>query len=117
MNRVQQLDAIVSQFDLNTHPFYQDWSMGTLPMAKLQRYASEYGDFVACIADGWETLGQKEYAQEERVHEGLWSGFRLALDAPKGGSLGQTASLVTSAKNSFSNGAQAAGALYAFEAQ
>jgi len=115
--RVQQLDSIVSQFNLNAHPFYQAWNMGTLPTEKLALYASEYGDFVGTIDEGWDRIGKTHYAEEERVHEVLWASFRKALGAPVGRSLAQTDTLVRSAQNCFSNEAQAAGALYAFEAQ
>ena len=116
MNRIQELDAIVQSFDLNQHPFYEDWAMGTLPTEKLQEYAAEYGRFVGTIAKGWQTIGVEKYAEEERVHEGLWADFSEAigsikLDAP------QTETLVTSANNLFGVPAQAVGALYAFEAQ
>jgi pyrroloquinoline-quinone synthase len=115
--RVRELDAIVGQFDLNRHPFYQDWRMGTLPMEKLRDYAGEYGKFVATIADGWETLGQGHYAEEEREHEQLWAGFRLAIGSDRLSNRPSTDTLVHAAKNGFSNPATAVGALYAFEAQ
>lgn len=117
MNRVQELDAIVAQFDLNTHPFYVDWRMGTLPKEKLVDYSGEYGRFVATIADGWETTGHPHYAEEEREHDALWQefraeiGFRTASDRP------ETDVLETAARRLFSDAATAPGALYAFEAQ
>lgn len=115
--RVRELDAIVDQFDLNRHPFYQDWRMGTLPVEKLRDYAGEYARFVGTIADGWETLGQTHYAQEERDHERLWAGFQLAIGAERLSKRPQTDTLVTAAKNAFAQPATAVGALYAFEAQ
>jgi pyrroloquinoline-quinone synthase len=116
-SRVQALDALVDQFDLNRHPFYQDWRMGTLPVEKLRDYAGEYGRFVATIAEGWETLGQAHYAEEEREHERLWAGFQLAIGAGRQSNRPQTETLVTAAKNAFGERAAAVGALYAFEAQ
>lgn len=115
--RVQELDAIVDQFDLNRHPFYQDWRMGTLPVEKLRDYASEYGRFVGTIADGWETLGQTHYAEEEREHERLWAAFQLGIGAERLSKRAQTDTLVNAAKNTFSAKSTAVGALYAFEAQ
>ena len=84
MNRTEQLDAIISEFDLNTHPFYQDWRMGKLPVEKLRDYSVEYGRFVGTIAQGWDTLGETHYAEEERDHEKMWSNFQLGIgaDAP-----------------------------------
>lgn len=117
MNRISQLDAIIEQFDLNKHPFYQDWRMGTLPVEKLKSYAVEYQAFVGTIAAGWETVGQDHYAEEERFHELLWAKFRSELGASGTASLPSTETLVTAANNLFGTEAEAYGALYAFEAQ
>lgn len=117
LDRIEQLDAIVSQFDLNTHPFYNDWRMGTLPVERLSLYAREYGAFVATVADGWETVNEKGYAAEERYHEELWQDFRAELNSGCESSLGETAVLVNAAKLNFAGASTAAGALYAFEAQ
>ena len=117
MNRVEQLDAIISQFDLNTHPFYQDWRMGKLPMEKLRDYSVEYGKFIGTIDEGWDTIGETHYAEEERVHEQLWAQFQLEIAAGAGTNRPQTDTLVTAAKNAFSLEPEAVGALYAFEAQ
>jgi pyrroloquinoline-quinone synthase len=117
MDRITQLDAIVKQFDLNTHPFYTDWRMGTLPTSKLQHYAVDYGRFVGTIAEGWETLGEKAYAAEERVHEGLWADFRADIGAEETRASGAADTLVVAAINAFGKKATAIGALYAFEAQ
>lgn len=117
MTRIQELDSLVQQFDLNAHPFYQDWRMGTLPMEKLRDYASEYGRFVATIAEGWETIGQQHYADEERYHERLWADFQLEIGATAGSSRPTTEALVSVARNNFKSPASAIGALYAFEAQ
>lgn len=117
MTRVEQLDAIVAQFDLNTHPFYQAWRMGTLPADKLATYAAEYGDFVATIAEGWDTIGEAAYAEEEREHEVLWSKFKADLGVTGTGALPTTKVLSTASSNLFSRPETAVGALYAFEAQ
>ena len=117
MDRIAQLDAIVAQFDLNTHPFYQEWVMGTLPMEKLRDYSAEYGRFVATIAKGWDTVGEHGYADEERLHEGMWANFRADIDGTLEPKLATTDVLVTAADKLFSEKATAYGALYAFEAQ
>src|SRR5437016_1922957 len=80
MTRVEQLDAIVKQFELNGHPFYTEWKSGTLPAPMLAVYADQYKHFVGTIAEGWETLGETFYAEEEREHEVLWNDFRTALN-------------------------------------
>lgn len=117
MNRIQELDTIIAQYDLNTHPFYVDWRMGTLPKEKLVDYAGEYGRFVGTIAEGWETLGEKHYADEERYHETLWGDFQRELGFTKASDRPQTRTLETAALNLFGEKTEAAGALYAFEAQ
>lgn len=116
-SRIAQLDAIVQQFDLNNHPFYRDWRMGTLPVEKLRDYGAEYGHFVATIAEGWETLGENYYADEEREHELLWADFRAEVGAGDEMTRPHTATLVAAARNAFKTEAEAIGALYAFEAQ
>src|ERR1044072_9172434 len=117
MTRVEQLDAIVKQFELNGHPFYQEWKMGTLPAWMLADYADQYAYFVGTIAKGCETLGESFYADEEREHEELWADFKAALDARDAGVQPSTDTLVTAANNLFSSKPEALGALYAFEAQ
>ena len=117
MDRISQLDTIVKLFDLNSHPFYQDWRMGTLPEEKLQSYAVEYQAFIATIAEGWESVGEAHYADEERFHELLWTKFKSELGAIGTTSLKSTETLVTAAKNLFAEPVEALGALYAFEAQ
>lgn len=117
MTRIQQLDAIIAQFDLNSHPFYQEWVNGTLPIEKLRDYSAEYAGFIGTIADGWETLGESHYAQEEREHEKMWAAFQLGLGVGRASDHPQTMTLAYAARNLFSDKADAAGALYAFEAQ
>lgn len=112
------LDSVIEAFDLNAHPFYQDWRAGTLPAEKLAEYAAEYRAFVETIADGWETLGFTAYAAEERVHDGLWAEFQDELGATGPARNPETDVLVTAANRLFNGSkSQAAGALYAFEAQ
>ena len=117
MDRISQLDAIIEQFNLNKHPFYQDWRMGTLPVNKLQAYATEYQAFVGTIAQGWETVGENHYAEEERFHELLWTKFKTEIGAAGQANLSSTETLVTAANNLFGSSVEALGALYAFEAQ
>lgn len=117
MTRVEQLDAIVKQFELNGHPFYQDWKMGTLPAWQLALYANEYEQFVGTIDEGWETLGETFYAEEEREHELLWASFKTAVGAKDSEVAPSTQTLVTAATNLFKTKPEAIGALYAFEAQ
>lgn len=117
MNRIEELNQIIAQFDLNQHPFYADWRMGTLPTEKLRDYAGEYGRFVGTIAQGWDTLGETHYAEEERVHEKLWEGFQSEVNFTSLTNRPQTEVLVTAASKNFESKPEAVGALFAFEAQ
>jgi len=122
MSRVAELREIVAKYDLNKHPFYTEWRHGTLPMAKLDKYAEDYGRFVNLIADGWEQLGREDYAQEEREHHELWGEFSnaVALKTDNGKSkaaLPETNALIDAVRTAFSAPASAVGGLYAFEVQ
>src|SRR5579862_3131930 len=112
MSRVEELDAIVKQFELNGHPFYAEWKAGTLPAWLLAVYADQYGHFIGSIAQGWETLGESFYADEEREHEVLWAEFKHAIGASSRDVLPGTDTLVTAARNLFATKPEAIGALY-----
>lgn len=114
----QQLDTVLEKWNLLKHPFYQAWSMGTLPVDALQVYAREYGNFIATLPRGWETLNDAETAQEEREHAEMWSDFTAAIGSfTADASLPTTANLVGASRTLFASRASALGALYAFEAQ
>jgi pyrroloquinoline-quinone synthase len=117
MNRIQELDAIIAGYSLNSHPFYQEWRMGTLPQEKLTDYAGEYGRFVATIAKGWDTIGEHGYAAEEREHELFWNDFKSEVGCKSLTNRPQTEVLVSAASNLFATKPEAVGALFAFEAQ
>lgn len=117
MSRIEQLRNIIALYDLNEHPFYRDWKMGTLPIEKLQRYANDYGQFVATIPLGWETIGESAIASEERVHHKLWGGFERGIGATASELLPQTKNLRDASATLFSIAPEALGALYAFEYQ
>lgn len=117
MARTDQLDEIVGQFDLNQHPFYRDWRAGSLPVAQLRDYATEWAPMIATLADGWETIGEPAYADEEREHDALWSRFRHALGSRGEADRPQSAVLLAVARHLFGSRPEALGALYAFEVQ
>jgi pyrroloquinoline-quinone synthase len=112
------LDSILARWDLLSHPFYQSWSAGTLPVVCLKTYAREYGALVAALPAGWEAVGDSETVAEEREHAELWDAFAAALgtsvEAPQ---IAQTKTMSASLNHLFSQPATALGALYAFEAQ
>jgi pyrroloquinoline-quinone synthase len=116
-NRIDELDAIVRQFDLNEHPFYQEWRAGTLPIERLAEYADEWAPFIAAVDQGWDRIGYPEYAAEEREHDQLWARFRVALGATGNMSRPQSKTLSAVGENAFASVPESLGALYSFEVQ
>jgi pyrroloquinoline-quinone synthase len=116
-SRIEELDAIVRQFDLNQHPFYRSWRAGTLPVERLREYAAEWAPFIARLDAGWERVGEPEYAAEEREHDELWTRFRTALRAGDEARRPQSRTLLAVAENAFASVPEALGALYSFEVQ
>jgi pyrroloquinoline-quinone synthase len=116
--RIEELDEIVRQWDLNAHPFYQAWRAGTLPTERLASYAAEWAPFIAMLDRGWERIGEPSYAQEEREHDELWTRFRAALGATTSDMrLPQSRILAAVGENAFDAVPEALGALYSFEVQ
>ena len=115
--RIEELDAIVRQFDLNEHPFYQAWRVGTLPIERLADYAAEWAPVIGVIDQGWERIGYPEYAAEEREHDELWNRFRGALGASGEMRRPQSRTLLAVGEHAFASVPEALGALYSFEVQ
>jgi pyrroloquinoline-quinone synthase len=115
--RIDELDAIVSGYDLNEHPFYAEWRAGTLPVERLAEYADEWAPFIAAIDRGWERIGFPDYAAEEREHDELWGRFRAALGAGRDLSRPQSKTLLAVGEHAFESVPEALGALYSFEVQ
>jgi pyrroloquinoline-quinone synthase len=116
-SRIEELDAIVAQFDLNQHPFYQEWRAGTLPIERLRDYADEWAPFIARLDAGWDRIGEPAYAAEEREHDELWTRFRASLGADGDAQRPQSATLLAVGENAFASVPEALGALYSFEVQ
>ncbi|MCB1218408.1 iron-containing redox enzyme family protein [bacterium] len=119
MNLKQQFDAIVAEWDLNKHPFYESWRAGTLPVDTLRRYAEEYGQLVRLMPSGWSTLGSPDLVAEEEEHSVMWDDFASCLDTRvlPAAMLAETEAMVSEVSGMFSRPASAIGALYAFEVQ
>jgi pyrroloquinoline-quinone synthase len=115
--RIEELDAIVRQFDLNAHPFYVAWRAGELPIERLREYATEWAPFIAALDRGWDRIGEPSYAAEERAHDVLWSAFRASLGSSGEMARPQSATLVAVGDNAFAAVPEALGALYSFEVQ
>jgi pyrroloquinoline-quinone synthase len=118
MDRTQELNEIVEQWNLLKHPFYLAWSAGTLPVPALQVYAREYGAFIGTLPQAWLTLNDAATAREEKEHAEFWQDFSQSLGADPGSpAIEQTISLAQAAERLFAAPATALGALYAFEVQ
>ncbi|OGO24324.1 MAG: hypothetical protein A2Y54_00730 [Chloroflexi bacterium RBG_16_51_16] len=114
----KELDRIIEKWHLLKHPFYEAWSDGTLSKEALQLYASEYGNFIRLIPQGWSTIGDEATAFEEEEHNELWDSFAHGLNTTIGQPLlEETSGLIGQTKEFFTKPAQALGALYAFEIQ
>ncbi len=116
-SRIAELDEIVARFDLNQHPFYQEWRAGTLPIDRLREYAAEWAPFISRLDAGWDRIGEPAYAAEEREHDELWARFRASLGATGDMRRPQSATLLAVGENAFASVPEALGALYSFEVQ
>ena len=116
-SRIDELDVIVREFDLNEHPFYQEWRAGTLPIERLAEYADEWAPFIAAVDRGWDRIGYPDYAAEEREHDQLWARFRGALGATGEMARPHSKTLLAVGENAFASVPESLGALYSFEVQ
>lgn len=117
-NLRQSLDVSITCWNLLNHPFYRAWSDGTLPVEKLKRYAAEYGNYIATIANSWRTAGEAEIATEEETHLDMWKKFAKSIGTEvRRPSLRETKTLVALSSECGSDRARVLGSLYAFEAQ
>lgn len=116
-SRIEELDAIVRQFDLNEHPFYQEWRAGTLPVERLAEYADEWAPFIGVVEAGWDRIGYPDYAAEEREHDELWQAFRASLGATSAMHRPQSKTLLAVGEQAFTSVPESLGALYSFEVQ
>jgi pyrroloquinoline-quinone synthase len=103
MNQVEfwtEMSAILSEYDLLHHPFYEAWTEGALTLHDLREYACEYYQQVsffpvylkelsARLPDGelrknvldnlWDELGM--HNDNRRAHNLLWVDFAMATGA------------------------------------
>lgn len=134
-----QIDEIVERRSLLKHPFYQAWSMGTLPLDSLKEYASQYYHYELAyprFLSGLhhrctdqrvrqqllDNLWDEEHGEENHVE--LWLRFCDALGLDRdtvrtGTPTKATASLIETYQKLTSEGPLVVGtsALYAYESQ
>lgn len=93
----QRIRAVLSEKAMLKHPFYQEWTAGTLDRGRLQEYARQYYHFEAAFPrllsaihtrtesptirqQILDNLWDEEHG--ERNHPALWLEFAEALDVP-----------------------------------
>jgi len=79
MKLKDKVESILSSYQLLDHPFYRDWTAGTLSVESLRTYAREYGTFIAAIPAGWQNAGYADIADVERLHVEYWKMFTRSL--------------------------------------
>ena len=137
----QAIDAAVAERAMLSHPFYQAWTAGELPMDTLRAYARQYFHHVEAFPravsavhaqcpdrDGGRMLAEN-LAEEEGLGEGkqdhatLWAMFAKGLGETDAAIAGETLNPETQAliaafrKLSTQSYAAGLGALYAYESQ
>ena len=119
MSITQQLNEIITEWDINQTEFYKAWSKWELSHEALCAYASEYGNLIGVLSTGWQALGDYKQAQVEDDHFAIWErDFCTALNttiqtvATQG-----VKDLLSDAQAMFSDRTQALWAMYAFIAQ
>lgn len=115
----RRCDEVIENYSLLRHPFYRQWTDGTLPVAALKDYAREYGNFIHAVAQGWESLGRLEIARTEEAHAAIWENtFADALESPVAApKTAEMIDLIGVSRELFAERVTALGGLYAFEAQ
>jgi pyrroloquinoline-quinone synthase len=136
---IERVDELVQERSLLTHPFYEAWNRGDLPLESLRDYAGQYFHFEAAyptFLSGLhhrcddpavrrlilDNLWDEEHGDDNHVE--LWLRFcdALGLDRERvrsGSAVAATESLVGRYRELTSSGplAPGAAALYAFESQ
>jgi pyrroloquinoline-quinone synthase len=95
---IAALDSLTAEMSLLKHPFYQQWTAGTLPLERLRNYAIQYYQHVAAfprylsgIHARCEDLTARQALLENLIdeergsdnHPELWLRFAEALGVPR----------------------------------
>lgn len=135
---LESLDALIAEYHLLKHPFYQAWTEGTLSREALQIYAEQYYQHVRAFPDNLKQLADRtngelaevvnenlaEELDESAPHPKLWRQFAeslgvsdAALDSAR--PLPGIAALLDAFDEVTGQGtlAQAVASFYAYEAQ
>jgi pyrroloquinoline-quinone synthase len=135
---LESLDALIGEYHLLKHPFYQAWTEGKLSKESLQLYAEQYYQHVRAFPENLKNLAERSSGPlAEMVEENLAEELSPSAPHPKlwrdfAGSLGVGDSALDSARplpgiaalldafdevSSQGTLAQAVAAFYAYEAQ
>jgi len=86
----QELNKKLEQYSLLKHPFYQQWSAGTLSKDALCGYVKEYFHLVKAVPEMVEKIYQsnptsemKANMEDERSHIRLWENFADGMGISK----------------------------------
>ncbi len=136
---ISRLDAVIAEYAVLSHPFYQAWNAGTLTNAQLQEYSKQYYQFernfpryVSAVHSGaedalvrkqlLENLLEEEWGEEN--HPELWLRFAESLGCDRAetrsaAAYSETASLDSTMMDLCRNSSTLEGvaALYAYESQ
>jgi pyrroloquinoline-quinone synthase len=83
---VTQIDKKIEQYSLLKHPFYQQWSAGTLTQESLRGYVKEYYHLVKAVPSMVEHIYNanpteeiKRNLEDEKRHIALWEQFAAGM--------------------------------------
>jgi pyrroloquinoline-quinone synthase len=124
----KELNERLEKYSLLKHPFYQQWSAGTLTKDALCGYVKEYFHLVKAVPDMVEkiyqscpTLEIKMNLEEEKNHVALWENFAAGMGISKKElneyiPTDSTISAVNTMVNLMSDPVEGSAAMYAYEA-
>lgn len=134
-----RLRSVIARNSMLKHPFYQEWTRGTLPVERLQEYARQYYHFelafprlLSAVHTRTESASIRQALLDnlwdeehgERNHPALWLEFAAALGLPGEDVVASTPNRETQAlldhyRDAAHNRpvAEALAALYAYEGQ
>src|ERR1700733_2130849 len=66
---LESLDALIAQYHLLKHPFYQAWTEGTLSRESLQLYAEQYYQHVRSFPENLQDLASRSHGRLAKLVE------------------------------------------------
>jgi pyrroloquinoline-quinone synthase len=124
----KKLNEKLEQYSLLKHPFYQQWSAGTLSKDALCGYVKEYFHLVKAVPEMVEKIAQAHPTaevmgnlEEERSHIKLWENFAEGMGISKKelhdyAPSDNTIDAVNRMLSLMGNATEGAAAMYAYEA-